>query len=196
MVASDDAIEDDLERPGSGQAHGRLHQHGGQDDEKNPAVGPDQFTNQAHHNCRRLLVRSSLAHPATALETCPNDEWCWKSICQRPEVRSTEEDSSAAWTPQPKAESLRRAQGRFLLGAPRRTAGWTSACHSEEVAAATDEVRFQDSGGVHRTPETGESAFVVKNRRSKFLSRHGGIGITSGGLSAGPVGRKPMWYSE
>jgi len=37
-----------------------------------------------------------------------------------------------------------------------------SPCHSEE---RSDEVRFQDSGGVHRTPETGESALEGEEKQ-------------------------------
>ena len=39
-------------------------------------------------------------------------------------------------------------------------------CDSER-----SEVRFQDSGGVHRTPETGESASSALHRKSRSLSR-------------------------
>ena len=44
---------------------------------------------------------------------------------------------------------------------------------SRQGAAASDEVRFQDSGGVHRTPETGESALTVKEKAKADSCRRG-----------------------
>ncbi len=38
LVGADDVVEDDLQRPGSGDAHGRLHEHGDEDDEQPAAV--------------------------------------------------------------------------------------------------------------------------------------------------------------
>jgi hypothetical protein len=40
-VVADDAVEDDLERLGRGEAHGCLDQHGEEDTDESGAVGPD-----------------------------------------------------------------------------------------------------------------------------------------------------------
>src|SRR5260370_37736252 len=66
----------------------------------------------------------------------------------------------------------------------------SSRCHSEESAhalvGAGDEVRCRDSGGVHRTPETGESAFarrtnfsLVRSPPERFLGRRGHLLMSS-----------------
>src|SRR5260370_2097312 len=51
----------------------------------------------------------------------------------------------------------------------------SSRCHSEESAhalvGAGDEVRCRDSGGVHRTPETGESAFARRPQNDMLFAR-------------------------
>ena len=42
LVSADHVVDDDLERPGSSEAHGCLHHHGEQDDQQGAAVGSDQ----------------------------------------------------------------------------------------------------------------------------------------------------------
>src|SRR5580692_9938784 len=42
-------VDDDFQRPGCGQAHRGLHDHGNQDDEERRTIWPDELSNQAEH---------------------------------------------------------------------------------------------------------------------------------------------------
>ena len=46
-------------------------------------------------------------------------------------------------------------------------------CHSEEVAGRPTKSDFQDSGGVHRTPESGESAYLAGRSSAAILAVSG-----------------------
>ncbi len=53
LVLPDDVIEDDLERPGRGDAHRRLNQHRDEDHDQPFAVRLDDFENEPEHAFRR-----------------------------------------------------------------------------------------------------------------------------------------------
>ncbi len=52
LVVADDVVEDDLERPGCGETHEGLDQHGEEDDDQGLAIGADQATDEAQHRVR------------------------------------------------------------------------------------------------------------------------------------------------
>ena len=60
MVA-DDVIEDDLQRPRRGDAHGRLDQHRDEDDDQPFAIRLNEFENEMEHLPRRFRTIPGMA---------------------------------------------------------------------------------------------------------------------------------------
>ena len=56
-VLADHVVEDNLQRPGCGQTHGRFNKHGPEDDNKPAAIGADEFEDEAHHCLAALFGR-------------------------------------------------------------------------------------------------------------------------------------------
>ena len=54
LVMADHVIDDDLQRPRRGDAHGRLDEHRDENDDQPFAVRPDQFEDEAEHLPRRF----------------------------------------------------------------------------------------------------------------------------------------------
>jgi len=59
-VASDYIIEHDLERPGTGQTHGRFDQHREKYDSEGPTVGGDEIANESKHSALRMMDSGGL----------------------------------------------------------------------------------------------------------------------------------------
>src|SRR5271169_2191902 len=62
---ADHIVQDDLQWPGRGKAHGCFHQHRQQDDEQRSPIGTKQFADQPYH---AILSQSPTADSSPAIQ--------------------------------------------------------------------------------------------------------------------------------